>query len=343
MFPQLADYLTTDGPATGTLTLEPEMRPIAAILGKKGASLWLRERVFLESTGAAETGKHFTEHTSQNVPAERRHTVTSLLAQIRAVSADTSTRGVQEKERLQSILDAVRGTRTRVDVDWTKDAKAGFYVSEHLRSIPEYTTPFVSDHIHDNNSSRRYTSSYKPPKSAREGCEKSFPVNEKFSSGIMIMTCGCGNRVIYAVCFMDSAESVSMPFDIMMQRFAVAPKYVFYDNACHLHYYCVSREPAFFWKTTFVVDRFHEHNHTACSKSYMCSFHTHDEKLLATNTQAVEQVNSSFRKSMELNLRFMNMGNAILYLAVYIALYNTKKDRKERLDKLFATSREASL
>ncbi len=217
------------------------MRPIAAILAKKGASLWLRDRVFLESTRASEAGKYFSERTCQTVPPTRRHTVGSLRTRI---LSPATTR--EDKEKLETLRHSIEGTRRRVAVSWKEDAKAGFYVSEHLRFIPACGTSYVSDHIHDNNSSRRKGSSYKPPKSARDGCEKNFPVNEKFTSGIMIMTCGCSNRVIYAVCFMDSAESVSMPFDMMVQRFSVAPKYVFYDNACHLHYYCVSREPAFF-------------------------------------------------------------------------------------------------
>lgn len=331
VFPQLADYVCEHGPRACNFELEPPLRPIFSVLAQKAVSLWLHDRVFLEGPAQANAkGRFFTEATSQSVPPARRHTVASLRARMNADST-----GVADKEKCRVLLVAIAGSSRVVEIDLRSDAQSGCHFSEHMRRTREYRTPYVSDHIHNNNSSRRNDSSYRPPKSAREGCDKNFPVNEKFTSGIMIMTCGCSDRVIYGVCFMDSAESVSMPFDMMMQRFTIAPQYVFYDNACHLHYYCVSREPAFFWNTTFVVDRFHEHNHTACSKTYMCSVHAFDEELLRTNTQAVEQVNSSFRKSMESNLRFMNMRNALSYLAVYIALYNTRKWRKARLASLY--------
>ncbi len=38
-----------------------------------------------------------------------------------------------------------------------------------------------------------------------------------------------------------------------------APDVIIYDNACNLHAYCLNRNPKFFQKTWFLVDRF---NHT---------------------------------------------------------------------------------
>ena len=41
-----------------------------------------------------------------------------------------------------------------------------------------------------------------------------------------------------------------------------APKVIIYDNACRLHMYSLNRDPGFFMKTRFLVDRFHWKNHT---------------------------------------------------------------------------------
>lgn len=43
---------------------------------------------------------------------------------------------------------------------------------------------------------------------------------------------------------------------------SLAPELVIYDNACRLHEYCLNRDPAFFKKTKFVVDKFHWKNHS---------------------------------------------------------------------------------
>ena len=40
------------------------------------------------------------------------------------------------------------------------------------------------------------------------------------------------------------------------------PAQVIYDNGCNLHNYCLNREPNFFKKTRFYVDKFHWRNHT---------------------------------------------------------------------------------
>ena len=41
-----------------------------------------------------------------------------------------------------------------------------------------------------------------------------------------------------------------------------APKIIIYDNCCHLHNYCLNRDPEFFKHTKFLIDRFHWKNHT---------------------------------------------------------------------------------
>lgn len=48
---------------------------------------------------------------------------------------------------------------------------------------------------------------------------------------------------------------------IMWLLFFSAPSVIIYDNACNLHSYCMNRDPIFFKKTRFLVDRLHWRNH----------------------------------------------------------------------------------
>ena len=40
-----------------------------------------------------------------------------------------------------------------------------------------------------------------------------------------------------------------------------APQVAIYDNGCNLHNYCLNREPLFFQRTWFMIDRLHSPNH----------------------------------------------------------------------------------
>ena len=79
---------------------------------------------------------------------------------------------------------------------------------------------------------------------------------------------------------MRTVESPNIPFTVLFTRFIegnhlvcrfktthvqisfiVAPEVVIYDNGCNLHNYILNREPHFFRKTQFLIDRFHWPNH----------------------------------------------------------------------------------
>jgi hypothetical protein len=56
---------------------------------------------------------------------------------------------------------------------------------------------------------------------------------------------------------MDTAESVSTLFRFIFTRWRVAPRMIFYDNACQLDRYATYRFPWFFRNTKLLIDRFH--------------------------------------------------------------------------------------
>eukprot|EP00795_Rhopilema_esculentum_P009031 gene9031-16674_t len=76
-----------------------------------------------------------------------------------------------------------------------------------------------------------------------------------------LFTIYCEHGICYGFEIMDTHESPNVPFTIFRMRFPTAPKAILYDNSCHLHLYCINRDPGFFGKCTFAVDRFHWKNH----------------------------------------------------------------------------------
>lgn len=85
----------------------------------------------------------------------------------------------------------------------------------------------------------------------------------------------------------------------------------------------MNRDPAFFGDTRFVVDRFHDSNHT-CGESFsLKSFPQYS----ATNSQANEQANSetAMVKSM---FSYMNVDNFHPSLSLFLYHRNVKKIEK---------------
>jgi hypothetical protein len=52
---------------------------------------------------------------------------------------------------------------------------------------------------------------------------------------------------------------------------------VIYNNTCHLHTYCLNREPGMFKNTKFIIDRLHVHlpNHTGNKLERTCTLKMH--------------------------------------------------------------------
>jgi len=104
-----------------------------------------------------------------------------------------------------------------------------------------------------------------------------------------------------------------------------APRYVIYDNACHLHAYALNRDPVRYCNTLFFVDRFHWPNHTACSSGYSMEGRLGLERV---NTEIVEQKNSMLAK-LRSQLSYMSVTNFMTHTALYIAHLNQEEKRKK--------------
>ena len=79
--------------------------------------------------------------------------------------------------------------------------------------------------------------------------------------GLFVMLCPHGVCYMYGTAFMQKHESPRTLFSFRFNRFQVPPATVIYDNACHAGKYCAYREPGFFSRVGFRIDRVHQPGH----------------------------------------------------------------------------------
>lgn len=103
-----------------------------------------------------------------------------------------------------------------------------------------------------------------------------------------------------------------------------APAVIVYDFACKLYEYCMNRDPAFFMKTQFLVDRFHLNNHN-CAASFKVN--TYGE-LAGLNTQVAEQRNSQTAIVQRL---FSYMNPRTFLPSLRLVLYNQNLEKIKSL------------
>jgi hypothetical protein len=133
---------------------------------------------------------------------------------------------------------------------------------------------------------------------------------------------------------LDSGEGPRGYFDVLM-RLKKPPDTIFYDNACHLQTYAMTREPHFFWGTRFIIDDFHASNHTECSR--LCRT-VYWPDLQEHNTSVMEQHNSRLREVSD-NMIFMNIPNYPNTLECFMILSNDDVVRRRESGEKFPRRR----
>ena len=181
----------------------------------------------------------------------------------------------------------------------------------------------------------------------KEKCTKYKLKHNTLTPGIFLIFCPHG--ICLCVKIMTSYEGPKTAFDIIMARFKVAPRYIIYDNCCNLHRYCIRREPGFFYRTTFLIDRMHQCNHTACHEGYFLSSLPQDEGMIDEkrdddgrvvvrgltvgdlNTQVCEQANARLQ-NVKTQCAFMKQLNFLALIRFYLYDCNMKKKKKLEMD-----------
>ncbi len=113
---------------------------------------------------------------------------------------------------------------------------------------------------------------------------------------------------------------------VMFRKWFMNKMYIFIS----LYY----REPSFFKKTMFLVDRMHMRGHTGCCKGYdMDSYQTLNIKRI--NSQVNEQENAGLAR-IKGQLAYMLPSNFMFHAALFLALRNKCKIKSIRWD-IFST------
>ncbi|XP_065056806.1 uncharacterized protein LOC135685015 [Rhopilema esculentum] len=139
-----------------------------------------------------------------------------------------------------------------------------------------------------------------------------------------IFTLFCKHEICYGFQVMLSSESPNVPFEVIFTRFEEAPLHCIYDNACNLHDFVLNRQPSFFAKTKFFVDKFHWPGHTGCSIGYKLENYPHLNKI---NDQINEQTNACLKR-IKPQLSYMTSHNFMKHCSFFLWFRNELTKRR---------------
>lgn len=155
-------------------------------------------------------------------------------------------------------------------------------------------------------------------------CRKNSSRHPSMTPGLVTFYCPHGINLGFQI--MQTPESPKTIFDVLMMRFKRMPKLIIYDNACHLHTYCLKREPNRFENTRFMVDRLHfRKGHTGCSLGYDMTRYNADEYIVGINSQVNEQANRAIH-NLSTQMACMGPQNVIQHMKTFLALRNMQRN-----------------
>ncbi|KAJ7075683.1 hypothetical protein B0H15DRAFT_925413 [Mycena belliarum] len=137
-----------------------------------------------------------------------------------------------------------------------------------------------------------------------------------------IMCAWCTHSICYGFHCIPKGEGRNDVFSALVTRWESAPKRVVYDFACALGPYCMTREPAFFADTQFVIDDFHSTGHSKCAPAaFLKTYCAVDPRLRYINTSAGECGNSGISRIRK-SVSYMSQDRAIVYTKVFLSIWN---------------------
>jgi len=331
--PPFASYLRQDCLTTDRFNIpQVFLLPILACIGKYGIHLWLRREIYIYMpepsfadgisyvTPAWEEMETQGRGVGQPPTKTNQITLSELAKRIEKMRIAKNHLYLTYKEELGKILD----TRSQIEITLKEDAKNGCAAAPHLQR-KRVVKPIYNLNCRPKKSNGGGGGAAAGHDSDTKGemCEKDFPVGKVWTPGLFLLVCLCPKPSIYAILVMHSPESPKMFFDLIRDRFPVAPKVIVYDFACRLHTYCFRRDPMYFWLVLFLIDRFHTENHAACAILYRFKPWYNNRRDIANFiTTAMEKVNAKIRKKLEKTLRCMNLHNAVYYLCMFLVEQN---------------------
>ena len=156
----------------------------------------------------------------------------------------------------------------------------------------------------------------------KENCNKIYNEAATMTGGITHLTCKHG--VVKGFTAMKRGESVEMIVQPIVSRLPrrvqARRRYLLYDNACQARRYAERRYPHRVRHWTFLVDRKHWDNHTACSSGYNMDEYPCLKKV---NSQISEQTNRSLRK-LSVVLAYYGWENYLKVIEIFLVTKNLK-------------------
>lgn len=159
-------------------------------------------------------------------------------------------------------------------------------------------------------------------------CSKYYSqYGEKRLTGGILAT-WCTHSICLGFHSIPKGEGRNDVFSAIYTHWPTAPKRIVYDFACALGPYCLIREADFFADTQFLIDEFHAKGHTKCSEqAFLSTYKSADPNLRAVNSSAAECGNSAIKRIRK-SVSYMGQRTAIMYMKVFICVWNRLKKRK---------------
>ena len=153
-------------------------------------------------------------------------------------------------------------------------------------------------------------------------CNKIYNESSTITGGITHLT--CNHSIVKGFTAMKRGESVGNIVHPIVsrlpQRVRAKRRFLLYDNACQARKYAERRFPHRVRHWSFLVDRKHWENHTACSQAYCMDEYP---MLKRVNSQVSEQTNRSLRK-LSVILAYFGWENYLKVLELFFVARNLK-------------------
>jgi hypothetical protein len=210
-------------------------------------------------------------------------------------------------------------------------AIAGRLETEYFTDIPSATTTVMGLEEDEmsffpNHPRIRMPRMYDGAETMEPTCTKKVLKSHRYTPGLFSAFCPHGICIGFEA--MRRFESARVPFDLFYTRFPSAPGTIVYDNACNASRYCLRREPFYFSKVLFLIDRLHQCNHIGCHSGYCMKSYPQTMKILGgtmtlgeLNSQAAEQAHAKMTL-IETQTSFMGQDTFLMYTKLFMALTN---------------------
>ena len=259
---------------------------------------------------------YYVKNANNNSNNNNNNNASMSLAAVENVHSDF-------KEMINSVNSIPNVASPPTDIDtlkskqYNKSTAGKFYASRPIYTvIQQYKSIDSKRNKSDNANSSN--------DSAKLVCQKTFPTRQKFSGGIMAFWCEHG--ISYGFHMIEKAEAQKDVMCALLMHWEKAPRVILYDNACHLMKYCHSREWEYFKNTTFLIDEFHQYNHTQCTEAHsMKQFKSSRAvKFLFKNCSVAESGNAGLNK-LKASMHYLQADAAFIYTLIQLEIQNNIK------------------